>query len=203
LIATLAITMACAAHAERHLMNSMGMFFSDDDFYEQNTNIDTNSLAGTAPDPFEAHIVVLECDFDSIAAYEVGISFDRKVIVLDEWGPNGWTNFGSPTNQLVGYQTPLPVPYGGAVLATLSILYLGSETVNVDFGPSDPSSVEGDGPAIANGADPTELLTCNYTSNQWLHPEGHVATINGNGIQFYWNKAQVDHRSWSELKSLF
>jgi len=190
---TLVVLMAGSAFAQ--LDNSMGMFFGDE-LTEANTNMDTSAA------PFNAYVAILNCTQFSIAAYEVEMDLGGA-FVLEATGPNGWTNFGSNTNHLCGYQTPLPCPEGDVVLSTLSVLYSGTDTVNIFFGPSNPSSVGGEGPAIADGSDPTILVTCGYTTcpdDEAL--EGWVATFNGDGVDFC-GVVATENQSWTELKALF
>jgi hypothetical protein len=191
---TLVVLMAGSAFAQ--LDNSMGMFFSDTELSEANTNIDP---AGQ----FQGYVAILNTTVFSIAAYEVGVDIDNAgVFVLGLEGPNGLTNFGSFTNQLCGYQTPLPAPEGEVVLATMEFLYTGTDPVNVTFGAANPSSFDDMGPGIADGADPTILLLCNYTSDQDVYPEGLVATFFGDGIEFPGGVA-TESQSWSGVKALF
>jgi hypothetical protein len=198
------ISLAGSAQAQWYFdENAMGLFFVAE-IDEDHTNIDTG--LGTAPRsrPFQAYLMLTNCDFFTLAAYEVGISFDKTgASVLDATGPNGWTNFGSRDNHLVGYQTPLPIGYDGTVLSTLTIRFDRRDLVYVYLGPSNPSSVGGEGPGIANGENSTQLAVCGYVSNPNL-PEGLVATLNGDGIYFPWYKArQVEERSLSAVKALF
>jgi hypothetical protein len=180
--------------------NSLGLFFFDGAISEENTNIDTSTLPG----PFQAYLVITNCEFFAIDAYEVGISFDDKVAVLEASGDNGWTNYGSVTNHLVTYQAPVYVDQGTAVLSTLTLLHGRSDPVNVFLGPADPSGVGGEGPAIANGADPSDWAVCSYTSDPDVHAVGHVATFNGDGIVFpYGRSTSVESRRWSDVKALF
>jgi hypothetical protein len=190
---TLVVLMAGSAFAQ--LDNSMGLFFSDSEFIEENTNLDT---AGA---PFDVHIVLLEATVFSVGGYEVSVELsDAGVFILAVDGPNGWTNFGDNTNHLVGFQTPVPSDSGAALLCTLNMLYSGDATVDMFMGPSDPSSVDGAGPAIADGANPDLLYICNYTSGPDF--DGLVATLNGEGIDFPGGVA-TENQSWSNVKALF
>lgn len=184
--------------------NAMGLFFVAAEIDEDHTNIDTGLGTGNRSRPFQAYLMLTNCDFFTIGAYEVGISFDKTgASVLNATGPNGWTNFGSHGNHIVGFQTPLPIGYDGTVLSTLTIRFDRDDLVYVYLGPANPSSVGGEGPAIANGQDPFELAVCGYVAN-WNLPGGLVATINGDGIYFPWYKAlDVEARSWSTVKALF
>jgi hypothetical protein len=198
----LAIALAVTAQAQHSpYYPTIGLFFSDHEFTEANTNIQTSTLDG----PFEAHIVVFGSAFFSIAAYDLGIVFDDKVVVLDAWGPNGWTNFGSHTQHAVGYMVPVPnnAGYGGGVvLATLQILHGAAEAVDVFFGPSVYIQDYGfEAPLIWDGNDVENSEDCGYPSGPYNQL---VATFNGSGIQFLYGKAMsVEARSWSEVKALF
>ena len=54
-------------------------------------------------DPFTLFITVHEPSSFSIGGYEVGIGIPADMVILATTGPNGWTNFGTPTNHLVGF----------------------------------------------------------------------------------------------------
>ncbi len=186
---TLVSLMACGAFAQDFSgSNMMGMFFSNTDFSEANTN-HVNAFA-----PFNGYIVLLNCTVESVGGYEVSVAIsDPGVFVLLASGPNGWTNFGSATNHLCGYMVPLPCDAGGnAVLGTLQMLYTGVNTVNIDFGPASPSSFNNEGPGIAQGSNPDNLILCGYTT-----PTGLVATINGGGV------VATENHSLTSVKALF
>ena len=101
---TIVLILAATAASATLLDDSMGMFFSEHDYFVANTNWDTD---GT---PFEAHIVLVNPTMQAIGAYEVRIDMtDPRVFILHIDGTNGWTNFGENTNHLAGYSTPLPV----------------------------------------------------------------------------------------------
>jgi hypothetical protein len=194
---TICLVVLLAGTAVAQAPNCMGLFFSDVNFTNETTNVDLGSGLSDA-----AYIVLLNPTVDSIAAYEVGIDIaglGSQLFVTSVNGPNGWTNFGGPTNHLCGYQEPLLLD-GGTVLATVNILSLTSETVNFVFGPSDPSSVDDAGPALADGDDPTNLITCTYTSCPELG--GLVATINGDGIELC-DVVATESQSWTAVKALF
>ncbi|MEZ4386500.1 MAG: hypothetical protein R3D98_02770 [Candidatus Krumholzibacteriia bacterium] len=192
---TLALVALMAGSAFAQLDNSMGMFFSDSDLTEANTNLDNGAA------PFNAYIAVIQTTMFTIGAYEVGIEISNPaVFLLSVSGPNGWTNFGSNTNHLAGFQTPLPSSAGYAVMSTIQMLYTANDLVEVRMGPSSPSSVGGAGPALADGSNPDILYVCNYTSGPDMG--GLVATLNGDGITFPGGVAAEAH-SLSAVKALF
>jgi hypothetical protein len=200
---TLVVLMAGSAFAQ--LDNSMGIFFVDSGFdnpddavVRANTNFDP------AGGPFNAYVCMVGTTMFSIAAYEVGIEItDPAVFVLGVTGPNGWTNFGNNTNHLAGYMTPLPCSAGYCVLSTMNLLYSGAGSVEMIMGPASPSSVDEEGPALADGANVDILYVCNYTSGpSGVGVTGLVATLNGEGITFPGGVA-TQAQSLSSVKALF
>ncbi|MBD3220169.1 hypothetical protein GF314_02925 [bacterium] len=167
--------------------NMMGMFFSETDFTDENTNFDPVGA------PFNGYVVLLNTTVETVGGYELGIAVsDPTVFVLAVTGPNGWTNFGDNLNHLVGYQVPLPAGDVGTVLATVNMLYSGTDLVTFAFGPSEPSSIPGY-PVIADGANPDDLYACPLTNED----AGYVATLNGDGV------TATETSSWTNVKSLF
>jgi len=176
--------MAGAAFAQP----GIGVFFSATDFVDANTNMDT---AGA---PFNAYVVIIDSPVSSIGAYEVGITIsDPAVFVLSVTGPNGWTNFGSNTNHLCGFTTPVPVTEGAAVMATMNMLQSVATEATISMGPATPASIP-DVPAIADGADPDVLIACVLDSGDSAPV---VATLNGDGI------VAAEAHSLSSVKALF
>jgi len=172
--------------------NLVGMFFSGDEFSSSTMCIQTPGA------PFNAFIVTLNPEMESVSGYEVGISIsDPSVFVLSVTGPNGWTNFGDNTNHLAGYGTPLPVENNAAVLSIMQLLYAGSDEVEIMFGPADPPSIpEHDGPVLADGANPDILVPCAYTTDPSL--AGNVAWLNG-----ICDPTPVESQSFSSVKAIF
>ena len=166
----------------------LGMFFSDTVFTSETTNYDTDASA------FPAYIVLLNSPVEYVGGYEVSIGFsDPSVYVLNCVGPNGWTNFGTYTNQLCGYQQPLLTGVGeDVVLATMTLMYSGGAYVEISFGPSDPSSFGGESPGVSDGMAPDLLYPCGYTNDS-----GVVATLNGEGV------VAARQTTLSAVKSLF
>jgi hypothetical protein len=173
-LALVALT-ASGATAAFYEGGVLGLYFSDTAFIQENTNINTT------PAPFNAYIVLLQSPTSTIGAYEVGITIsDLSVFVLNATGPNGWTNFGSNTNHLCGYQVALPVDANDSVvLGTLQMLYAGADVVTIDFGPANPSSFDDvfnpAGGGIADGATPDNLYHCALSTGDVV---GTVATLN-------------------------
>ncbi|HOX24169.1 MAG TPA: hypothetical protein PLL30_00265 [Candidatus Krumholzibacteria bacterium] len=168
----------------------LGMFFSATAFDQEHTNFNP---AGA---PFNAFIVFFPMgNVELVGGYEVGITVPASLFVLGASGPNGWTNFGSSVNHLAGYGFPLPAPEEGVVLCTLQVLYGAANPAVIEYGPANPQSVPGhDGPVIANGANPDDLISC------WLvtgEINGVVATIFGGGV------IAVENHTWTGVKSLF
>lgn len=163
---------------------TLGLFFSDTEFTPEYTNWD-NTFA-----PFNMYLVLLGCTVDYIGAYEVGLEFsDPSVFVLATTGPNGWTNFGSPLNHLVGFQTPIPCDPDGVILCTFNLLYSGTDVVCINLIPAVPSSL-GDVPAIADGENPDILMPC-----QIYNAPGCTATIN--------DVVAAEGQSLTHIKGLF
>jgi len=207
---TMVLMVVLAGSALAQMENSMGIFFDEADFTPETTNFDT-----TPGEEIEAYIVAVNPTFIYIAAYECSIDIgDAGVFVLGLGGPDatwdsgayvypdgfsyGGTNFGDYNNQLVGFAYPVPTYGVAAVLGKMRMLYTGTSTVDFRMGPSSPSSVDGAGPALANGVNPDDLVACTYTSGP--DQGGLVATFNGTGIQF---PVATEAHSWSGVKSLF
>jgi hypothetical protein len=194
-LALVALT-ASGATAAFYEGGVLGLYFSDTAFIQENTNINTT------PAPFNAYIVLLQSPTSTIGAYEVGITIsDLSVFVLNATGPNGWTNFGSNTNHLCGYQVALPVDANDSVvLGTLQMLYAGAGVVTIDFGPANPSSFalpngpyDPAGGGIADGALPDDLYHCSIVSGGVA---GTVATLNGEGVA-------TEQTTWTSVRNLF
>jgi hypothetical protein len=192
-IAIVLALVSLAMPANAQLDNSMGIFFSDTEFVQGTTNFDVTGA------PFVAYIVLVEGTMYSVAAYEMSLEItDPDVFVLEVAGPNGWTNFGSNLNHLCGFVTPVNLGADrAAVLGTIRMLYVGSDTVEFYMAASAPSSVGGAGPAVVAGEDLDTEVICNYTSGP--DQGGIVATLNGEGIHVVPNQA----RSLSAVKALF
>ena len=191
---TMALVLIMAGSAFAQLDNSIGVFFSDTELTEANTNADP-----AASTPFAGYIALLMPTQQSVGGYEVSLTVPATVLALSVTGPNGWTNFGDNFNHLAGYQTPLPTP-ADAVLCTYSFLSLDGGAGEMYMGASEPSSVDGAGPAIADGANPDDLFVCNYTSGP--DEGGLVATLHGPGITFP-DVVATQNASLSGVKALF
>ena len=172
---TLAVLMAGAALAQGE--DAMGVFFDDASFVNETTNADV-SVGLLA----SGYVVLLNPSVESVGAYEVGMTLSdpSAVFVTSVTGPNGWTNFGSFVNHIAGFASPVPVVGGAAVLSEMTFLVVNPVTVEISFGAAEPSSFDGQGPGIADGADPENLVLCQYTTCPDL--EGLVGTLNGPGV---------------------
>jgi len=188
LVLGLVAVMATGALAQSSEENMMGMFFSNTEFTDEYTNHVNTFVA------FNGYVVLLNPMVEFVGGYELGISFsDPAPFVLGVTGPNGWTNFGSLTNHICGYQIPLPVENpDGVVLVTMNMLHTAVDPVAISFGPSNPSSFGGEGPGIADGVNTDLLYLCPLTT-----PDGVVATVNGDGV------VATESQSLSSVKALF
>jgi hypothetical protein len=144
--------------------------------------------------PFTLFITLHDASVTAVGGYEVGITLPDLLIILQATGPSGWTNFGDPTNHLVGYTTPLPT-FGEPVVVLGQLECLGLDQIvtheYIAFGPSNPQSIpDHDGPVIADGVDPDHLIACGYVGGM---PE--VFGIFGPDA--------VEARHWTGVKTLF
>lgn len=71
------------------------------------------------------------------------------------------------------------------------------------MGPATLSSVYDVGPAILDGADVDNVIVCHDTSGPNRFGAGLVATLNGDGIEFYVPCIATQARSFSSVKALF
>jgi len=172
--------------------NMMGLFFSASEFTDATTNLDTAGF------PFNAYIVILNPELETIGGYEVGVSFsDPLVIPLSAQGPNGWTTEGDYLNQIVSFDTAVPVVDDSAVLCTLQLLYTGEAMVEICFGPADPTSLpDHEGAVLISGNDGDDLIPC-------VNPLGEgvgclVATLNNDSPG-----PAVEQTAWTTVKTLF
>ena len=189
----LALVVMVAGGAMAQDANFMGMYFSDTDFSDETTNIDTTGV------PFNGYVVLQNVSVATVGGYEVGITLsDGTVFVLTATGPNGWLNFGGTNlNHLVGFQTPVVCDANGnAIVSTINFLSFGAPC-EVTFGSAAPSSFNYQGPGIANGANPDELILFSLSSDDLPPYEGVVATFNGAGV------IGTENHSWTGVKALF
>jgi hypothetical protein len=196
---TVILTLLIAGSAFAQLPNSMGVFFSDADLSEANTNANP-----TANVPFDAYIALLNTEVITVGGYECGLTAPGTLLALAADGPNGWTNFGgSNWNHLCGFMVPVPAyQTGDAVLGHLQLMYLSTDAANIVMGPATPSSFNNEGPGIADGANPDWLILCPYTSGPDWPILGEVATLHGAGITFPESVA-TQNQSWTGVKALF
>jgi hypothetical protein len=124
----------------------MGLFLAEDSYDEEHTNIDYEPQT-----VFVMHLVLLDA-VGPVAAYEVGIDLDPAFVVIDVSGPAGapLLNLGTGANLIVGFAEPLvPDDDGRILLGTIRVFpQTANVASNIALGPSRPSSVGGDGPAI-------------------------------------------------------
>ena len=145
-------------------------------------------------EPFTLYIGLHDASVFTVGGYEVGISTPPEVVVLEAGGPGGWTNFGDNTNHLVGYLTPLPTnsePF--TILGQLTCIGISipSDPYNISYHGAVPPSIPGhDGPVIANGVNPDDLIACGYVDGS---PE----------VFFFGIIVAVEQESWGGVKSLF
>jgi len=152
-----------------------------------------NSLVGQAPyAPFAMFLTVHNTTSASIGGYEcfVGLPAGQTLILSADF--NGGTNFGDNTNHLVGFPAPIP---GGemAILTGMQVMLTAPGLVlPVELGPSVPSSVDGYGPAYADGSDPNILVPCWYiTGMPWVFMFGEEGPVG------------TENMSFSQVKALF
>jgi len=169
----------------------MGLYFSDTEFSSSTANIDTGAA------PFSMYLVLLDGQIETLAAYEAQFSFtSEEVFILDATGPNGWTNFGSITDHMAGYMTPLPLAASGSVISTMTLLYPGTDQVDIFLGGSTLESLPGwDGPVIVAPGPDQPLLACDLSSGA-SGTTDVVAWLNRVPVA-------VENHSLSEVKSLF
>lgn len=204
---TLVVLMAGSAFAQ--LDNSIGIFFVDEGFENPDNAAENTNFDPTIFSPYNAYVCLVGATMFSVGAYEVGIeiSDDSNILISAVGGPNGWTNFGQNLNHLAGYMTPVPCSAGYAVLSTITLVYTSdsapAEPISFYMGPAFPSSVDEEGPAIADGANVDIVYVLNYTSGpSGVGVLGEVATLFGDGITFPGGVATEAH-SLSSVKALF
>jgi hypothetical protein len=143
--------------------------------------------------PFTLFITVHDPSSFSIGGYEVGIDIPADMLILATSGPNGWTNFGDATNQLVGFQTPVIVQTEIGVLGQLDCLGLSipDQATPIVYHGADPPSIPGhDGPVYADGINPELLVACGY--------------VNGSPDVFlYGGVVATEAHTLSDVKALF
>lgn len=176
---------------------TVGVFFSQDGPYDDAaTNFDVTPNA-----PFNAYIVALGAEsIESLSAYELGLTLPAGAFTLSVTGPNGWTNFGSATNHLVGFGAggagfPMPGTDGTVVLCTIQMLTGSTDAATIELGPADPPSDPGWGGALLVPTEdvnnPVRATTAGGEEN------GIVATLNSDGI------TPVESQTLSGVKTLF
>jgi len=194
LVVALTLLPVVAAQADFDDPNVMGMFFSDTEFSDSTNGIDTPGA------PFNAYIVVLNPEVETIGGYEVAISItDPTVFIMSTLTLNKWVIADHMRNQIVRFSTPVPVVDSVAILCTMQMLYSGTDHVDILFGPADPLSIPGhNGPVLVDGANLNTqeiLIPCGTPYHESLG--GWVASFNSPGI------LPVKTGSFSNLKAMF
>lgn len=135
--------------------------------------------------PFFAYIYIGNAT-PTIGGYECSILISSgSVSLLAADGDNGWTNFGSVDNHLVGYMSPLPNTGDITVVCTLTLLDSSHEPdVTLVLDAAVPSSFSPETPGYADGS--AELYACDELT---------IAVLNGD--------PPLQSASLSEIKALF
>ncbi len=144
--------------------------------------------------PFTLYITLHDPTVFSVGGYEVGITVPDLILILAASGPNGWTNYGDAFNQIVGYMTPLST-YGEPVVVLGQIDCLGLDVLpgpaSVVYGAASPASIPGhDGPVIANGVNPDQLIACGYVTGS-------------PGVFWFSDPLATRTETWTDVKALF
>jgi hypothetical protein len=174
--------------------NGMGIFFSDTDFSDQTTNINTNQSV-------HAYLVLINADIDGVGGYRCGIQHPTSVLLQINAGSqtHGWTNAGNNTNHIVTFtDAAKPVePNGTVVLCTMVLFPVGTDLMEFKLGPSTPRGLTGwNGPVII-GPDPDDVRPAFLTSGTSGEGFRTVATLWGDGV------TSDQERTWTRVKSLF
>jgi len=141
-------------------------------------------VSNTAPtDPMVDMYILIDTEFDSIAAYECSVMLGAEgVFVLSATGPNGWTNFGSITNQIVGFTEPLPAD-GWTLVCEMRLLLTNLDIYcPVILGPYSPSSFDPPAPGIANGENLDEIQACTAI-NGYINGEVAVESVSLSSVK--------------------
>lgn len=124
----------------------MGLFSAEGIYVEDRTDFDYEPLT-----TFTMHLVLIDA-VGPVSGYEVSIELDPAFLVVDVGAPPGveLLNIGSGTNHIVGFGAPqVPDEDGHVLLCTIQVFAQKANVAsNIALGPSRPSSVGGDGPAI-------------------------------------------------------
>ncbi len=141
----------------------LGVFFSASNSTFEVNNASTN-FDYTPFTPFFMHLVMIDCP-EQLSAYEMQISGVPAAGFLATWEMvpgSGWINIGTATNHIAAFGFPQPNPAGVTRLGAWNLININGQTVpfNLAIGPSVPSSIANDGPAIVVAG---ELWRTNFT----------------------------------------
>ncbi len=139
----------------------------------------------------DLYITLHDPSIFSVGGFEVGIDMPDFAFVTDADLRDGINFGGAFTNLLVGYTAPIPAQEDVIVLATL-VTTVGEPAPGVcTMHGANPPSIPGhDGPVIANGANPDELIPCGY--------------VDGTADVFLFSEVvAVETATYSGVKALF
>lgn len=158
---------------------------------------------------FYMHLVVRYCPA-SIEGYEMRTS-GVPYSAIASWLPldgSGWQNAGNSFNHIATFAVPQAPPYSRAAVYLgrwQMILLQPSMQAFIALLPSEPSSIDGDGPVVfVNG----QTVRANFShidhvpSAPGSFPQ-YMATLHGPGIRLWYPGLDADQRSLTNLKSLF
>jgi hypothetical protein len=188
----LILLLAGSAIAQSGHAPALGLFFSDSEFTDANTNYDH-----TANTPFNAYLVLLDP-----GPYEILLSWEMRILLpsgdplpaslaaLSVTLADGYTNFGTDLDHRVNYAsgTPLAVDDAGAVLATLELVSSTGDPLDLALGESSqPTFDDHHGPVLGFFVDPDDVsvratTTGGGVADSPLGPYPTVATLSGAGI---------------------
>jgi len=138
--------------------DNFGMYRMVDGEYSNFVMVDELTPGAT----LDLYITLHDPSVFVVGGFEVGIDMPEFTVVTD--AEFDGINFGgSFTNLLVGYYTPIPAQETPVVLATLFVTVTAPDAGVCTMHGAVPPSIPGhDGPVIANGANPDELIACGY-----------------------------------------
>lgn len=135
LLASLLITVAAQSLAQDC---SLAVMFEDG----EGNLVDQIFLGGF--EPFNGHLVLMS-DLDELSGFSANIVIDPPTVLLIQGpsGPNGFTNYGTWTQIVAGYTTPLPI-LEETVLCTLQMM----TTVETSTTICVTDAIVGEGPCL-------------------------------------------------------
>ncbi len=145
----------------------------------------------TPGETLDLYITLHDPSVFTVGGFEVGIDMPDFTVVTDADLRDGINFGGAFTNLLVGYLAPIPVQQDVIVLATLfTTVTEPAPGVCTMHGAVPPSIPDHDGPVIANGANPDELIACGY--------------VDGTPDVFLFSEVvAVESQTFSGVKALF